>query len=91
MFRPENCIFGRTNYPAEVSDMRRILKKIFECGHKGFGEYCHRCEHFNRLKTEKIAMLQEKMKRRSKEEKFLGRLGFDRGDIPLTVAKRPSA
>lgn len=24
------------------------LKKRFECGHRGFGKYCHRCEDADR-------------------------------------------
>ena len=27
-----------------MSHKRRIRKKKFECGHKGFGKYCHRCQ-----------------------------------------------
>ena len=34
-------------------------KKTFPCGHKGYGQACHRCEQDNRLREEKRHQKQE--------------------------------
>lgn len=36
------------------------MKKLFQCGHKGRGQYCHRCEQAAELK--KDAKLHEEKK-----------------------------
>ena len=34
-------------------------KKIFSCGHKGFGQFCHRCAQINAISAQKQKLRQD--------------------------------
>jgi len=41
-----------------MAHRRRRQKNVFDCNHKGFGKYCHRCkdEKAGRIKTKKVVI-----------------------------------
>ncbi|NJN61230.1 MAG: hypothetical protein HC795_06620 [Coleofasciculaceae cyanobacterium RL_1_1] len=59
--------------------MARKRKKLFACGHKGYGQICHRCEDERKAKESKTVEKEQK-----KLEKQLWKETFEGDPIDLT-------
>jgi hypothetical protein len=53
-------------------------RKTFECGHKGFGSFCHRCRQ---IEDERARLDRQAQRRRARREDWEAR--FDNDPVPL--------
>jgi hypothetical protein len=75
--------------------MRRIMKKNFSCGHRGLGQYCHRCVAEKALelkasqhKREKEQKEQERVRRKLDLMNIEQELNVKHGTFPVHVLKK---
>ena len=59
--------------------MARKRKKTFPCGHKGYGQICHRCEEERKAREK-----QQEVKAQKRQEKQEWKKTFDDDQIDLT-------
>ncbi len=66
---------------------RRKWRKLFACGHRGFGQYCHRCDAFSTEKRDRTTEIQpvvvdvRRVKKPKRDHSWYQR--FDRDPIEL--------
>ena len=68
-----------------MSRRRRLYKKQFACGHRGFGQYCHRCAKQRAKKQTQF--LARQSKRQQWQASFLNDL-IDLRHLPKSVVKK---
>jgi len=60
------------------------MKKTFPCGHKGKGQFCHRCHQKELAQAKKDAIRSKRVLRFDEAEK---KAGLDLSKVPLKVAE----